>query len=211
MYATLKFKDKIKIVGVSGSLRPGSFTHKTVEMALQGAAELGVETQFVDLRNYEMVFYGMMEEDDYPEDIIRLRKEVKDAHGLILGTPEYHSSLSGVLKNFLDLMGFNEFEGKMVGLVGVAGGTLGATNALNSLRTIGRSLHAWVLPQQVSIPQVWKCFDEDGKMTDKDIEARLLELGRQVARFADFREMQKDQDFIRMWEALPLNPGGDKP
>ena len=47
----------------------------------------------------------------------RLRKEVKEAHGIIVGTPEYHGSLSGVLKNALDLMSFDEIEGKMMGLV----------------------------------------------------------------------------------------------
>ncbi len=43
-------------------------------------------------------------------------EEVAGAQGIILGTPEYHGSFSGVLKNALDLMGFDEFEGKMIGL-----------------------------------------------------------------------------------------------
>ena len=63
----------------------------------------------------------------------------------ILATPEYHGGSSGVLKNALDLMGFDEFEGKMVGLVGVSGGRMGAVDALNTLRNIGRALHAWVV------------------------------------------------------------------
>jgi len=54
-----------------------------------------------------------------------LREEVKQAHGIILGTPEYLGSYSGVLKNALDLMGFEEFEGKMLGLLGVSGGAMG--------------------------------------------------------------------------------------
>ena len=48
-----------------------------------------------------------------------------------------------MLKNVMDLMGFDEFQGKMIGLVGVSGGALGASNALATLRTIGRALHAW--------------------------------------------------------------------
>ena len=72
-----------------------------------------------------------------PPDVARLRSTVKRCHGLILGTPEYHGSFSGVLKNAIDLMGFEEFEGKMIGLVGVAGGAMGALSALASLRTIG--------------------------------------------------------------------------
>ena len=57
----------------------------------------------------------------YPPGVGKLREEVRAAEGIILGTPEYHGGFSGVLKNALDLMGFDEFEGKMMGLVGVSG------------------------------------------------------------------------------------------
>jgi FMN reductase len=50
---------------------------------------------------------------------------------------------AGVLKNALDLMGFEEFEGKVVGLVAVSGGAMGGLSALNGLRDISRALHAW--------------------------------------------------------------------
>ena len=114
------------------------------------------------------------------------------------------------MKNALDLMSFEEFEGKMIGLVGVSGGNLGAINALNSLRTIGRNLHAWVLPQQVSIPEAEKYFDADGQPNDPELKARLLEIGQLIAKFAAFHEIQKDQEFIKLWEGLPFNPGGRK-
>lgn len=199
----------VKIVGISGSLRSGSYTRKIVQIALEGAAESGAEVQLIDLRNYDLVFYGEIEDGrDYPEDVFRLRREVKSAHGIILGTPEYHGSLSGVLKNALDLMGFNEFEGKMMGLVGVSGGSMGAVNALNSLRNIGRNLHAWVLPQQVSVPEARKYFDREGNLTDPNLRNRLLEVGRLIAKFATIHCLQRDQEFIRMWESLPVNPGG---
>ena len=99
---------------------------------------------------------GKDDESGYPKDVFRLREEVKHAEGIILGTPEYHGGYSGVLKNALDLMGFEEFEGKMLGLVGVSGGTL---------REVGRALHACVVPEQASIPQAWQEFDETGKLT----------------------------------------------
>jgi multimeric flavodoxin WrbA len=101
-----------------------------------------------------------------------LREEVKHAEGIILGTPEYHGGYSGVLKNALDLMGFEEFEGKMLGLVGVSGGAMGAFGAMNSLREVGRALHAWVVPDQASIPQAWQEFDETGKLGSKTGGAR---------------------------------------
>src|SRR5260370_39996462 len=105
----------IRIAGISGSLRAGSYTRKASECALQGAAESGAETQLIDLRDYTLVFRDGKDEAAYPDDVFRLRSEVKQADGVVLGTPEYHGSFSGVLKNALDLMGFDEFEGKMIG------------------------------------------------------------------------------------------------
>ncbi len=139
--------------------------------------------------------------------MFRLRTEVKQAEGVILGTPEYHGSFSGVLKNALDLMGFDEFEGKMIGLVGVSGGRMGAFDALNSLRNIGRALHAWVIPEQTSVPEAWKVFSEDGKIADAQLEERLKEIGRQVARFARLHKCENALEFLKSWQAAQANPG----
>src|SRR5436190_18456172 len=122
----------ILIVGIPGSLRPGSYTRRAVEIALEGAAETGAETRLIDLRDYHLIFRDGKDESAYPADVFKLRAEVKQADGVILGTPEYHGSVSGVLKNALDLMGFDEFEGKMIGLLGVSGGRMGAFEALST-------------------------------------------------------------------------------
>ncbi len=201
-------KSRVRIVGLCGSLREGSYSRRAVEIALEGAGAAGVETMLIDLRDYKLVFYGSVPDEEFPDDVHRLRADVRAAQGIILATPEYHGGLSGVLKNALDLMRFDEFEGKMIGLIGVSGGRLGAVNALNSLRTIGRTLHAWVLPQQVSIPEAWRCFDEQGNITDEELAQRLAEVGLMVARFATLHELQKGQEFIKLWEELPSNPGG---
>ena len=139
-------KESLRVVAISGSLRTTGYTVKALGIALEGAQELGAHTQMIYLNEYDLVFCDGRDKKDYPDGVHRLRSDVKKAQGIILGTPEYHSSYSGVLKNALDLMGFEEFGGKMWGLIGVAGGTLGATNALNSLRSIWRALHAWVVP-----------------------------------------------------------------
>jgi FMN reductase len=198
----------ILVVGMCGSLRLNSYTRMAVKIALEGASEIGAQTRLIDLRDYGLGFCTG-NESDYPADVFRMRKDVGQAQGIILGTPEYHGGLSGVLKNALDLMGFREFEGKMLGLVGVSGGTMGAVNALNSLRTIGRSLHAWVLPDQVSIPQAWKKFDEDGTLNDADMAERLANVGREVARFAFLHTSEQAQEFLQAWENAPWNPGGE--
>ena len=93
-------------------------------------------------------------------------------------------------------------------LVGVSGGRAGALNALDGLRSIGRGLHAWVIPKQVSIPEAWKAFHADGSLNDQELENRLLEVGQQVARFAYLHTSETAMDFLRLWETAPQNPGG---
>lgn len=199
----------IRVVGLCGSLRPGSYTRMALEAALAGAREAGALTELVDLRDYQLVFCdGKEDESRYPADVARLRAAVKAADGVIFGSPEYHGSFSGVLKNALDLMGFEELEGKMIGLVGVSGGRMGAFEALNGLRTIGRALHAWVIPEQASLPEAWQAFDESGAVKDPKLGARLREVGRQVARYALLHKCQKAWEFLRQWEGAPENPGG---
>ncbi len=198
---------KITIIAICGSLRKNSHTKRALEVSLAGAREVGAETLLVDLNHYNLVFCDGNTSNDYPDDVLKLRHQIKNAHGVIWGTPEYHGSYSGVLKNALDLMGFEEFEGKMIGLVGVSAGVLGANNAISTLRSVGRSLHAWVVPDQVSIPLADTVFADD--KIEADTEKRLLNLGRQVARFSYLHSSTHAQEFIKAWEAAPSNPGGD--
>ena len=161
----------------------------------------------IDLRDYDLVFCSGDDDAKLPPDVTRLRRAVAASHGLILGTPEYHGSYSGVLKNAIDLMGFDEFGGKMIGLVGVSGGAMGALGALASLRTVGRSLHAWVVPEQATVPQAWKAFDDGARIADPALERRLRDVGRQVARFAFLHGSEQAKEFLRLWEEAPANPG----
>ena len=125
----------VRVAALCGSIRPGSYTRMALEIALRGVAGAGFETDLIDLRDFRLVFAdGGGDEGHAAPDVVRLRERIKAADGIILGTPEYHGSFSGVLKNALDLTGFGEWEGKMLGLVGVSGGRMGAYEALNSLR-----------------------------------------------------------------------------
>jgi NAD(P)H-dependent FMN reductase len=201
--------EQVRVAGICGSLRAGSHTRQALTLALQGAEEWGAAVQMIDLRDYELVFCdGRRGQNAYPEGVRRLRRDLQQAHGVILATPEYHGGYSGVLKNALDLMGFAEFEGKMIGLLAVSGGSMGAANALNSLRSVGRSLHAWVLPQQVSISGGWKQFNPDGTLRDPEMAKRVRTLGRDVARFAFLHTSEPAMAFLQAWEEAPVNPGG---
>jgi NAD(P)H-dependent FMN reductase len=196
---------EIRVVAISGSLRVNSYTTIALRIALEGAAEIASKTCLLNLRDYNLEFAGL---DRSPSPgILHLKQQVQQAHGILLGTPEYHGSFSGVLKNALDLMGFEEFEGKMIGLVGVSAGRLGAFDALNTLRNVGRALHAWVVPEQVSIPEATKVF-EDGELNDAALAQRLRHLGSRVAEFARLHECGRAREFVESWEVAMENPGG---
>lgn len=189
------------VVGIVGSLRGESHTRKAVRVALRGAEEAGARTRLIDLKDYRLTFCdGEDDESRYPEDVFRLREEVRGAQGVILGTPEYHGGYSGVLKNALDLMGSDEFGGKMVGLVGVSGGQMGAAGALSGLRGVVRAIQGWVIPDQASVPRARNAFDERGNLRDEAVEKRLKTVGRQVARFAYLHTSEKVQELLRRWE-----------
>lgn len=175
----------ITVVGLCGSLRKGSTTHAALSIALSGAKEEGAEVELLDLNEYQLIFHGAVEdESEYPTDVFRLKEKVKRAHSILLGTPEYHGGFSGVLKNALDLMWYEEFENKVVGLIGVSGGRMGAGNALSMLRTVGATLRALVIPKEVSISRASEAFDENGNTYDPELTLRLKSIGRQVVKFA---------------------------
>ena len=162
----------IKVVGILGSLRQGSYSALALKQAADKVSALGAEVEILDLREMKLPFCNGGEEyPDYP-DVEILRAKVKAADGLILATPEYHGSVSGVMKNALDLMSFEHLSGKVTGMIIVLGGQSNS-NALNELRIIMRWVHAWVIPEQIAIGQAWKAFDEEGKLSEQKLSERM--------------------------------------
>jgi FMN reductase len=81
--------DKVRVVGICGSLRKTSYTRLALKLALRGAEEAGAETQLIDLRDYQLVFCDGGDSGDVPpKDVVRLCEEVKRAQGILLATPE---------------------------------------------------------------------------------------------------------------------------
>jgi FMN reductase len=193
----------IKITGICGSLSANGATKRALTIALDGAAELGAEVSLLELRDLDLVVFGSVAASEYPADVVSLREQIRESQGIILATPEYHGSISGVLKNMLDLMNIEDFETKIIGLVGVAGGHTGAINSLNTMKTICRNLHCWVLPQDVSIANSAAAFGEDGSVTDPALQERLLNVGRQAMKFTSLQQKVQQDDFMAMWKTLP--------
>ena len=162
----------VKVVGIIGSLRTDSYSALAVQEAINRVKDLGAEVEILDLREMTLPFCdGGSEYPDYP-DVEVLRDKVKAADGLILATPEYHGSVSGVLKNALDLMSFEHISGKVAGLISVLGGQSNS-NALNDLRIIVRWVHGWVIPEQIAVGQAWQAFDSEGKVKDEKLSQRF--------------------------------------
>jgi FMN reductase len=162
----------VKIVGIAGSLRPDSYSQIALKVAIQKVQELGAEVEILDLREMNLPFCdGGTEYPQYP-DVKRLQDTVAGADGLILVSPEYHGGVSGVLKNTLDLMSFDQLSGKVAGFISILGGQINS-NALNDLRVILRWVHAWSIPEQVAIGQAWQAFTPDGKISDEKLSKRL--------------------------------------
>jgi FMN reductase len=162
----------IKVVGIGGSLRANSHTYQALNLALQKVAATGAEVELLDLRTMNLPFCdGDSDYTDHP-DVIKLQQTVTAADSIILATPEYHGSVSGVLKNALDLMSFDEMSGKVFGLISVLGGEHNS-NSLNDLRTIVRWVHGWVIPEQIAIAKAWQAFDNNSQLKDEKLDQRF--------------------------------------
>ncbi len=175
----------MKVLSICGSLRPLSSTERALSVALAAAQAAGAQGEPLLLRELDLPFCdGRQDEDSYGGDAVRFRRLVAEADALLVGSPEYHGSLSGPLKNALDLIGPDELRGKMVGLLATANGEAGAMNTLNHLRHIFRWMEAWVLPNQVSIPKAQEAFDASGNVLRAGLGTELDALGTEVVRYA---------------------------
>jgi FMN reductase len=169
----------VKIVGIAGSLRPDSYSQIALAVAAQKVRDLGAEVEILDLRQMQLPFCdGGNEYPQYP-DVKRLQDTVSNADGLILVSPEYHGSVSGVLKNALDLMSFDQLSGKVAGFMTILGGQSNS-NALNDLRIILRWVHAWSIPEQIAIGQAWQAFTPEGKIADEKLSQRLDQFAKSL-------------------------------
>jgi len=169
-----------RVVAICGSLRDESRTRIATDVALTAAAEAGATTELVDLRSYNLPSLNAVEAE--VPDAENLRKTITRADSVLLGTPNYHGSYSGTLKNALDYCGRDEFEGTTVGLLEVAAGKFPGS-ALTHLRAVSRTLRAWTVPTEVAIPDSHSMVTDDG-IEDSDIAERTRRLGEELVDYA---------------------------
>ncbi len=184
----------IKIVALCGSLGDDSSTRRACELALETARESGAQTELVDLRAWKLPFAASgFAPNEWP-DAARLNELVRSCDGMIWATPEYHGSFSGVLKNALDLGSFDEYRGRAVALLGVAGGAIGATQSLSHLRGIARTLHTICINEQISIARSYSAFDSNGRIEDEKLAAGLRHMAVQLVRWSKIARQLREEN-----------------
>ena len=169
----------ICVLGISGSLRRGSFN----SAALRTARELTPAGMTIE--TYDLAPIPLYNEDvrqqGFPAPVEDLRRRVKEADGVLLVTPEYNYSVPGVLKNAIDWVSRPPdppFDGKPIAVMGASVGALGTARAQYHLRQSFVFMNGYVMNRpEVMITAAHSKFDEAGRLTDtptRDIIAAML-------------------------------------
>ena len=169
----------MRILGVSGSLRTGSFNTKL----LHAAQELLLPDVALEL------YAGLQDVPPYDEDADRdpppaavaaFRAALADADAILFATPEYNHSIPGHLKNAIDWasrpLATNPLRNKPVAVVGASTGMFGAVWSQAELRKVLRACGARVLESGVAVGGAPGRFDEEGRLTDPALRAELGEV-----------------------------------
>lgn len=169
----------MRILGISGSLRRESHNSRLLDAA---AALLPPGVELVRYEGLKQV--PPFDEDDEagPEDsqVARLRREIAEADGLLIATPEYNSSIPGQLKNAMDWasrpVATNVLRNKNAAVIGASTSMFGAVWAQAELRKVLSASGARVLDRELAVPTAQEQFDEDGRLRERDLELALGEI-----------------------------------
>ena len=170
----------MKIVGISGSLRKGSYNSAALRAAQQVAPE-GTTIEIAEVADLPL-YNDDVRLAGYPPAAERLRAQLGSADAVLFATPEYNYSVSGVLKNAIDWASRppdQPFDGMPVAVMGASGGALGSARAQYHLRQMMVFLNAYPLNKpEVMIGQAATKFDAAGNLTDegtRDFIRKLVE------------------------------------
>jgi FMN reductase len=168
----------LKILGVAGSMRETSRSTLALEIILDAGKSFGAETRLLNLRKHPLSFYDPNRHDDTDGDNIqKITQDVNWADAFILASPDYHGSMSGTIKNFLDHF-WSEFAGKTFAYV-CTSHERGLT-VMDQMRTAVRQCYGWSMPYGASFNGD-QDFDENGHVVNVALERRLKMLARDLA------------------------------
>ncbi len=155
------------IVAVGGTVRANSSTELALRHVLQALERGGARTRMISGQALQLPLY-QPDNAQRTEQARVLVAELALADGIVIGSPGYHGSISGLVKNALDyaedLRGDERpyFSGRPVGCIATAGGWPAAVNTLNALRDIVHALRGWPTPMGAAINSSESVFDQSG-------------------------------------------------
>jgi NAD(P)H-dependent FMN reductase len=165
----------LKVLGVGSSMRSSSFSTETLRIALEKANQNGAETKLLNLYDNPLPFYHNVTNANTAN--IHLATElVAWADSFILATPDYHGSMSGSLKNFLDHF-WSDFAGKTFGYI-CSSHEKGLT-VMDHMRTTIRQCYGWSLPYGISINSS-QDFNSNREITNTKLVIRLNSFSRDL-------------------------------
>jgi len=171
-------QNSIKILGIAGSLRRGSYNRA----ALRNAQKLVPKDAVLEIYELDKIPpFNQDLEKQPPESVINLKEKVRSADAILFVTPEYNYSIPGVLKNAIDWAsrpyGDNAWDSKPVAVMGASAGMLGTARAQYHLRQVFVDLNVYPLNKpEVMIANAAERFDKDGNLTDQKTRGMIKEL-----------------------------------
>lgn len=183
---------KPKILAFAGSTRIDSFNKKLVKVAAAGAMENGADVTIIDLRDFAMPLYDgdLEQKEGLPSNARKLKDLMLSHQGFLISSPEYNSSISGVLKNTIDWVSRPSegeeplacFKDKVAGIMSASPGGLGGLRGLVHVRAILENISVLVIPEQIAIAKAHEVFNADGTIKDKKQEEQVKRIGASVAK-----------------------------
>lgn len=180
-----------KILAFAGSTRIDSYNKRLVKIAAAGAKAAGAEVTYIDLRDLPLPLFDedLEAREGLPANARTLKDLLISHQGLLIASPEYNSSLTGVLKNAIDWASrpapdeapLAAFAGKVAAIMSTSPGGLGGLRGLVHLRSILGNIKVLVLPDQVAVPNAGQVFNADGSLKDPKQQESVGNLGRNVA------------------------------
>jgi NAD(P)H-dependent FMN reductase len=166
----------MNVLGVASSMRESSYGTRTLRIVLDAVQKYEAKTRLLDLRRVTMPMYNPDSYMPSDKEIQKVTNDVNWADAFVLVSPDYHGSMSGSIKNFLDYY-WEEFAGKIFGYI-CTSHEKGLT-VLDQMRTAVRQCYGWSLPYSISVNGE-EDFDEEGDVIDSKLDKRLKMVARDL-------------------------------